>query len=56
MGHATAAITLDTYGHLFPDEPPELAERLERLHARAATPARPSDVPVVLQMTKGAGQ
>jgi integrase len=35
MGHKTAAITLDTYGHLYPDELPGLAERFERLHAEA---------------------
>jgi hypothetical protein len=35
MGHKTAAITLDTYGHLYPDELPGLAERFERLHAKA---------------------
>jgi len=35
MGHATASITLDTYGHLFPDELETLAERLERLRAVA---------------------
>jgi integrase len=56
MGHATAAITLDVYGHLFPDELDSLAERLEALHARAATPARPTDAPVVVQMGKGAGR
>jgi integrase len=57
MGHATAAITLDVYGHLFPDELDSLAERLEALHARAvATPARPSSAPVVVPMGKGAGR
>ena len=30
LGHATASITLDTYGHLFPDELDQLAGRLER--------------------------
>lgn len=35
MGHKTAVITLDTYGHLYPDELPGLAERFERLHAEA---------------------
>ena len=29
LGHATASITLDTYGHLFPDELDALAGRLE---------------------------
>ena len=56
MGHATAAITLDTYGHLFPDELPDLAERLDALRARTTPPARPSGAPVVLQMGNGAGQ
>jgi integrase len=57
MGHATAAQTLDTYGHLFADELPDLAERLEALRARAiAPPARPSSAPVVVGMVKGAGQ
>jgi len=35
LGHATASITLDTYGHLFPDELDQLATRLEDVHARA---------------------
>jgi integrase len=56
MGHATAAITLHVYGHLFPDELPDLAERLDALRARTAPPARPSGAPVVLQMGNGAGQ
>jgi hypothetical protein len=29
LGHATASITLDTYGHLFPSEMEALANRLE---------------------------
>lgn len=33
MGHATAAITLDTYGHLFPDELEALAERMDEARA-----------------------
>jgi integrase len=56
MGHATAAITLDVYGHLFPDELDSLAERLESLHARTATPARPIGAPVVVSMRESAGQ
>jgi integrase len=27
LGHATASITLDVYGHLFPDELDALADR-----------------------------
>jgi hypothetical protein len=29
LGHATASITLDTYGHLFPCEMDSLGDRLE---------------------------
>ena len=35
LGHATASITLDTYGHLFPDELDALAGRLEDARAEA---------------------
>ena len=35
LGHATASITLDTYGHLFPSEMEALADRLERARAAA---------------------
>ena len=55
LGHATASITLDTYGHLYDDEVEALAERLERLRAAAvATPARPTDAPAVVSLAKGA--
>jgi integrase len=56
MGHATAAITLDVYGHLFPDELPELAERLERLHERAAAERWPQRGPEVVSLRNSAGQ
>jgi hypothetical protein len=35
LGRATAGITLDTYGHLFPDELDALAGRLEDVCAEA---------------------
>src|SRR5512132_463505 len=35
LGRATASITLDTYGHLFPDELDQLASRLEAARAEA---------------------
>jgi integrase len=35
LGHATAAITLDVYGHLFPSELETLGERLDRVRAEA---------------------
>ena len=40
LGHATASITLDTYGHLFPDELDALADRLEDARADALAPCR----------------
>jgi integrase len=60
LGHATASITLDTYGHLFPDELDALAGRLEDLHGRALA-ARAADVspqrrPDVLRLREGAGR
>jgi len=47
IGHATASITLDTYGHLFPSELEALADRLEQARAaalenRGADPVRTS--------------
>jgi integrase len=61
LGHATASITLDTYGHLFPDELDQLAERLEDVRARALAARRAADVwphggPAVVALREGAGQ
>jgi hypothetical protein len=36
LGHKSASISLDRYGHLFPEELDHLADRLDRLHADAA--------------------
>ncbi|MFD0429007.1 tyrosine-type recombinase/integrase [Streptomyces zhihengii] len=36
LGHKSAAMTLDTYGHLFPDRLDEVADRLDRERARRA--------------------
>jgi integrase len=36
LGHATASITLDTYGHLFPSEMDPLGDRLELVRDVAA--------------------
>jgi integrase len=36
LGHKSASITLDRYGHLFPDELDQLAEHLERVYREAA--------------------
>ena len=35
LGHSTATLTLDRYGHLFPDEMDRLAEALEAVHVGA---------------------
>ena len=48
LGHATASITLDTYGHLFPSEMEALADRLETVRdaaiaRRARTQHGPTD-------------
>jgi integrase len=61
LGHATASITLDTYGHLFPDELDALAERLEDLRARALATRRAAEVspqcrPEVVSLREDAGR
>ena len=57
LGHATASITLDTYGHLFPDELDALAGRLEDARADAlASLARTQRGPAVVPLREGAGQ
>jgi integrase len=48
MGHATASITLDTYGHLFPFEMEAIAGRLEGVrNAARGRRLRPLGGPVV---------
>jgi integrase len=61
LGHATASITLDTYGHLFPDELDALAGRLEDLHDRMLESRRAAGVwphggPEVVALREGAGR
>jgi integrase len=61
LGHATASITLDTYGHLFPDELDALATRLENLHDRALEARRTAELwphggPDVVALYEGAGR
>ena len=48
--------TLDTYGHLFPDELDALAARVEDVHARALADVWPRGSPVVVPLHEGAGQ
>ena len=57
LGHASATVTLDRYGHLFPDELQRLADRLQDAYAAAITdPARTEPAGVMLQQRKEAGQ
>ena len=53
----SASITLDTYGHLFPDELEALAGRMEDACTEArATLARTQRGPAVVPLREGAGQ
>ena len=57
LGHASATVTLDRYGHLFPDELQQLADRLQDAYAAAITdPARTEPAGVMLRQRKEAGQ
>jgi hypothetical protein len=57
LGHKSASITLDRYGHLFPEELDHLADRLDRLHAEAAVYPACTDAPVAaLGQAKGPGR
>jgi hypothetical protein len=50
-------VTLDRYGHLFPDELQQLADRLQDAYADAiADPARTEPAATMLRERKGAGQ
>jgi integrase len=55
LGHASASITLDRYGHLFPDELDQLAERLERARADAISGGvKPQGSPEVVALPTAA--
>jgi len=57
LGHKSAVVTLDRYGHLWPDELEDLAERLDRARAAAvAAEVSPQRRPSVVPIRKGAGQ
>jgi hypothetical protein len=57
LGHATASITLDVYGHLLPDELDVLAGRLEDARADAlATLAGTQRKAAIVQLRDGAGR
>jgi integrase len=54
LGHASAALTLDRYGHLMPGQAESVAERLDVL-ARAAEPAPLAAVASMGTARRGAG-
>jgi integrase len=57
LGHATASITLDTYGHLFPSEMEALADRLEQARTAAlANRERTPRGPTVVGFRETAGR
>jgi len=51
LGHASAALTLDRYGHLFPGQAQSVAERLDEM----ARHAKPAEVPTVTLLAAAAG-
>ena len=56
LGHATASITLDTYGHLFPSEMEALVDRLEMVRdAALAKRARAQHGPAGNRLGEPAG-
>jgi len=57
LGHATASITLDTYGHLFPSEMEALGDRLEQARRAAlANRERTPRGPTVVEFSESAGR
>lgn len=57
LGHKTATMTLDLYGHLFPDETERLAEQMDRARAVAvAGLSRTENGPAVVPLRETAGQ
>jgi integrase len=57
LGHKSAVVTLDRYGHLWPDELEDLAERLDRARAAAVAPStRPTAPATVVQLRERPGQ
>jgi integrase len=51
LGHASAALTLDRYGHLLPGQAEEVALRLDEM----ARKARPQTVPQAIELAAAAG-
>jgi integrase len=56
LGHASASITLDTYGHLFASELEALAGRLEQARTAAlVNRERTQRGPAIVKLTETAG-
>ena len=51
LGHASAALTLDRYGHLVPGQAEQVALRLDEM----ARTARPQTVPQAIELAAAAG-
>ena len=51
LGHASAALTLDRYGHLLPGQAEQVALRLDEM----ARTARPQTVPEPVKLAAAAG-
>jgi site-specific recombinase XerD len=49
LGHKSASLTLDRYGHLYPDELQGVADRLDSLHASAECA---QNVPTALRVVR----
>jgi hypothetical protein len=53
LGHKSATLTLDRYGHLYDDELQGVADRLDSLHAAAADFSKcAQNVPTRLQVVR----
>ena len=51
LGHSSIRVTMDVYGHLFPSEAEELADRLDARHRAAADSVVPLVRPIEAQPT-----
>jgi hypothetical protein len=52
LGHKSATLTLDRYGHLYPDELQGVADRLDSLANSAASEKCAQDVPTRLRVVR----
>jgi len=52
LGHKSATLTLDRYGHLYPDELQGVADRLDSLHAATDFEKCAQNVPTQLRVVR----